>query len=217
MPLSALTQDQQRAFKARLARRGLKPEQLPREQDVIVNRGARVVLSAGREAFAKPIVRKPTSLEEMRSWIGVPGRAMKSQLFKSNHLHERAVLMDMVERSGLNRLRVPTGKTLTQMISGDAEAQRAFTALARASVLGTFDISGLKPAYLYKEISGYVLATSLLSWSFVNVRIKSGGTLVFDPPGPHTFVAHSLVIEAGGKIVTNRTTVCFDCDSIEIL
>jgi hypothetical protein len=217
MPFSDLNPDQQRAFKARLVRRGLKLEQLPSEVDVVVAPSARVVLSGRPDSFTKPVVRRPGSVEEMRQWLGIPERASKSQLFKSNHLHERTALLDMVERSGLNKVRLGREQTLTQAISGNVQAQHAFNALARAAVLGSFDISGLKPLYLYKEISSYVQATPLLSWSFVNVRIKAGGALVFDPPGPHTFVAHSLVIEPGGKIITNRTTVSFDCESIEIL
>lgn len=217
MPLSDLNQDQQRAFKARLERRGLKLDHLPREVDVVVAPRARVVLSGRPDSFTKPFVRKPGSLEDMRQWLGIPERVRKNQSFKSNHLHERTALLDLVERSGLSKIRLGREQTLTQAISGNAQAQQAFNALARAAVLGSFDIAGLKPLYLYKEISSYVQATSLLSWSFVNVRIKAGGALVFDPPGPHTFVAHSLVIEAGGKIITNRTTVSFDCDSIEIL
>jgi hypothetical protein len=217
MPLSDLDQDQQRAFRARLGRRGLKLEQLPRDQDVVVGPRGRGVLSAGPDSIARPLVRKPGSLEEMRQWLGVPERAAKSQVFRSNHLHERHALLDMLERSGLSKLRLGAGQTLTQAISGKAQAQHAFQALARAAVLGTFDIAGLKPQHLYREISSYVKATELLTWTFVNVRIKAGGALVFDPPGPHTFVAHSLVVEAGGRIVTNRTTVSFDCESIEIL
>jgi hypothetical protein len=217
MPLSDLNQDQQRAFKARLERRGLKLDHLPRDVDVVVAPKARVVLSARPDSLTKPVVRKPGSLEEMRQWLGIPEKVRKNQSFRSNHLHERTALLDLIERSGLNKVRVGREQTLTQAISGNVQAQHAFTALARAAVLGSFDIAGLKPLYLYKEISSYVQATQLLSWSFVNVRIKAGGALVFDPPGPHTFVAHSLVIEAGGKIITNRTTVSFDCESIEIL
>lgn len=217
MPLSSLSKQEQMAFKARLLRRGLKLEQLPKEQDVLVERGARVLLSRGRDSFAKPLVRKPGSIEELRKWIGIPDKVTGSQIFKSNRLYQRTVLNDMLARSGLNRLKLRTGQTLTQAISGNAPAQAAFTALARAGVLGSIDLSGLRPLYLYKEITSYVQATDVMSWSFVNVRIKAGGALVFDPPGPHSFVAHSLVIEPGGKIITNRTHVSFDCDSIEIL
>jgi hypothetical protein len=131
-------------------------------------------------------------------------------------VHEIRMIENIIKRTKINTLTPANSKkTLTKAMWGNVELQAAFIAVAHAIVAGLIDVGTLK-RHLKEEINNYVVKVDVLNWCFVDVTIKSGGSLIFSAPGPHVFTAHSLIIEPGGKIVTNQSHVTFDCDYIEI-
>lgn len=214
MPFNTLSLEDQRVLLGRLAAKKLARASIQAPEDLIVKARTEVVLSGDGPSALKPVVRRPASLEEMRSWLGHPAGALARSDVKRIHAARVKGIEKAIKSSALSNVRTRAPKTLLQAIAGNPAQQAAFRAAAHAAVEGIMDVSKNKP--LYKAITALVSAVSVFNWAFVNVTVKAGGTLVFNPPGPHTLVAHTLTVEPGGRIVANRCQLTLDCQNMVI-
>jgi hypothetical protein len=213
MPFTSLSESSQKALLARLARKGLTRRAIQKTEDLVVQPDQKIELSADASSLFKPVVRKPKSFEEAKAWFGHPPIPAEYAALKASRLKETRLIKSLIEKAKLDKIRPPRKKAWLDVVAANPEQMRAFTVATHAAVAGIFDPS--RWAILYKEITNLVVSVDVLDWSWVYVVIKAGGVLSFSPPGPHTFIAHSLVVEAGGKIVTNQCYVNFDCEYME--
>jgi hypothetical protein len=214
MPFDRLSVEEQQVFLARLQMKKLTRDSIQGEEDLVVKANTEVVLSADRTSALKPVVRKASSLEELRSWLGHPASVLARREVQKLHSARVKRVEKAIVATRLDRVAPRAPKSLIQAIAGDPDRQAAFEAAAHAAVEGVLDISQFKA--LKKGLEELVCAVSIVNWAFVVVTIKAGGQLVFSPPGPHTLVAFKLIIEPGGRIVNNQCQLTLDCDHIVI-
>jgi hypothetical protein len=217
MPFKALKETDKQAFLTHLTDRGRAATAAQDAKDLQVGKGAHVVLSARTARDHHLEIRKPSNADELSKWIGLTPKMRENPTFQASLFRDSAILENMLNRTKLLELKVPEGKTLRQVIAQDQDAQYAFRMLARRYVTGILrhPIQPL-PRYILEEIDSLVKEVNVLQGTWIDIVIQAGGTLQFDPPGPYSFIAHSLTVEPGGKIVTNQVNVTWDCSYVTI-
>jgi len=214
MPFASLSVDQQNALLARLERKGLTRSAIQKTDDLVVKPATEIKLSAEADSAFKPVIRKPASLKEAQAWLGQREIPTKHQELCARRLKDVGQIQALVKQTGIDKIRATRTKPFLSAVAENPQSVQAFSAAAYAAVYGMIDIKKFSPV-LQKEITNLVVTVPVLNWTFTNVVVKAGGTLKFSAPGPHTFIAHSLVVEHGGKIVAERCHVDFDCEYME--
>jgi hypothetical protein len=216
MPFTALNEADKHAFMTHLADRGRPATTGQDTKDLVVGEGAHVTLSASTAKQHQIEIRRPASADELSKWIGVAARVRDNPAFRLRCFRDNAILDQMLRRTKLLERKVPDGKTLRQLIADDRDAQDAFSALGRLYVVGRLSVHPRWPLYILEEINGLTQSVDVYFGTWVDIVVKAGATLEFGPPGPYSVVAHSLTVEAGGKIVTDKAHVSYDCTYLTI-
>jgi hypothetical protein len=220
MPFNKLSEKDKQAFMTRLAERGRAATIARDAKDIVVGEGEPVELSWRTAKHHRMELRRPASADELSKWIGVHPKLRENAAFQSSCLKDNAILEEMLRRTKLLEREVPEGKTLRHLLADDRDAQNAFQMFVRLYVsgrlIGTRRLLKDWPQYVLEEINRLTESTEVCFGTWVDIVIKSGGTLVFSPPGPYSVVAHSLTVEPGGKIITNAH-VSYDCAYMTIL
>jgi hypothetical protein len=216
MPFKALNEADKHAFMTRLADRGRATKIAQDAKDLVVGAGAHVVLSARTARQHEIEIRKPAGADELSKWIGAASKLRDNRAFQESCVRDNTLLEEMLHRTKLTERKVPDGKTLRDVIANDRDAQDAFRTLGQLYVTGRLHQKLLTPSYILKEISSLTQSVNVYFGTWIDIVVKAGGTLEFVAPGPYSVVAHSLTVEPGGKIVTNKVHVSYDCTYLTV-
>jgi hypothetical protein len=193
---------------ARASLRGLPPDALSSEDDLIVE-GRGVTLSRDNRALKSTVI-TARSLDELIAAIGPSevdreaastSRAREMQRHQFTHLASRMRSERRSERPGSQELARRTWIATSAAIQG---------------VLTRSDLEKMNIDVYKRELVPIVVQ----QWLFTTIVVRSGAPLVFDPlpngAGVHSLVAYKLIIEPNAGIVINRTPVSIDCVHLEI-
>jgi len=216
MPFSTLNEADKRAFTARLTAQGREAKIAADAKDLVVEPGARITLSTRTAGQHGLEIRRPSNADELSRWIGVPASLREKSEFQSRCFPDNALLDNMLRRTGLLQQKIPDGKLLRDVIAHDPPALEAFRMLGQLYVGGRVDWKKIWPQYILEELNTLTQSVDVHFGTWVDIVIKAGGTLEFSPPGPYTVVAHSLTVEPGGKIITNKAHVSYNCTYVTI-
>jgi hypothetical protein len=216
MPYEALSKADKQAYETRLIARGRTAKVAADAQDLVIEAGAHVTLSTRTARQHQIEIRQPADADELSKWIGVPMALREKPEFQSNHFPANAALENVLRRTGLLQLKIPDGQKLRQVIAGDSDALYAFRVLGQNYVAGKLPSKYHLPLYILEELNALTQSVDVHFGTWVDIVVKAGGTLEFSPPGPYSVVAHSLTVEPGGKIITNKAHVSYDCTYLTI-
>jgi hypothetical protein len=211
--ISDLSPADQADFEGRLAVLGLTTTSIT-TPDLVVPANQTVTLSGPTPSAVKPQVLTASSVDQLKSWIGIPDTVFTSNLL-STRLPIPAVSPTLAKLSVAARPAVAAGSAV------------AAGPIAAAPALASTDLDSIRAAtiaYIYGNstaaaafkpaIDRVFLNAQIFAWLFFTITVT--GTLVLGP-GMNSLVAWKIIIGPRGQVVSKAGNMHVSCSILQQL